>query len=271
MMSRSAAVRLALTVPLLALLGCSTGGDSLAGGASETGNAGVGAVRVETHDAPPPDSIEKVVLQFTGTDARDVDSGWIALDTLPRTVDFLELVNGRTALLADTTAPVGDYSQIRLLTGDSCFVVANGRWYPLAVPSGAGSGLRIDVDFTVHEDCTALVYIDFDASRSLVPAAGGFVLQPSLKGYDGCLTGRIAGTVRDTAGMPVKRAEVVAQGLADTVATLTDGTGGYVLTVRPGAFHVTCMSRRFPEADTSYSSIEVLRGAVAEGVDFVLR
>jgi hypothetical protein len=261
--------------PLLCLAACLVslrcGSAGIAGGASETGNAGIGAVRVETFDAPPPDSIEQVLLEFVRVEAHSIDSGWVVLSEYHRTVDYLALVNGLTAGLADSTVPVGDYNQIRVYLGEGNSVVANGTTYPLTVPGGATSGIMVRVQFSVSEAETALVYLDFDASESLVQNANGFLLQPSVRAFDGTLAGRVSGTVVDSVGAPVRKAEVLATGLTGCASTLTNNAGRYTLIAPPDTYTLTCSSSKLPSSDTSYAAVEVSTGNTTAGMDFVLR
>ena len=82
MRCRSLLIVLATGAALCSLLSC--GGDSLAGGSSETGNSGLGKIRVETFDDPPPAEVEKIYLKFHTMLAHHVDDGWLIVCGTPR-------------------------------------------------------------------------------------------------------------------------------------------------------------------------------------------
>lgn len=255
----------------VSLLRC--GEDTLAGGASETGNASVGMLRVETYDAPPPVDVEHVYLQFTSIDARHADSGWQAARGAPLQVDYIGLINGRTALLTETALPLGAYTMLRVeLDSIGNQVTVGGRTYPLIVPSGESRGVQVKTDFTLNETgCT--VYLDFDIAQSISWNNGNdYRLQPVFKAAPANSCGRIRGTVRDTGSQPVGKAVVQARSTTRTHTTLSDHDGEYTLILAVDEqYTLSCMSAASGTGDTSYAVVSVVAGETSGGYDFVAR
>jgi hypothetical protein len=255
------------TVACALLLYCS--GDQVTGGASETGNAGIGAVRIEGFDAPPPEAVEHVYLSFDSIEISGPD-GWMTVDTTPRRVDFLQLVNGVTQLMADTEVPVASYTKLRINLGESHQVVIAGQEYPLSVPSGEPRGVDVRVHFDVCRNETTYLYLDFDLATSINWNSPTYSLVPSVKAYDGTLAGRIQGTVTDSTGATVKRALINAVGLIDSAATLTDLYGHYTLIAPAGTYQLSCSADKLPQADTVYAGVSLVAGQTVLNMDFKL-
>jgi len=243
-------------------------GQSVAGGASETGNTGVGYVRVETFDAPPPEGVEHLNLRVTGLEMGD-STGWQALRASDTTIDFLALVGGVTALVADTSVPVGLYRELRVMVADTNEIIVSGVSYPLLVPSGAQSGIKVKLDLTVAEAESVTVYLDFNLS-SLVSLGDRYLLRPSFHAFPATAAATVEGTVTDTAGAAVHKALVEAMGESDTLATLTAGNGRYRLVAPPGVYSLRCSSAGYGSTDTLYTGLVFSPGAVIDSLDFVL-
>ncbi len=199
--------RLALALasaPVLFLAACGGGGGSSGG----FGGGGTGTLSLAITDAPV-DEAAAVVVQFTGV-ALKQDGGEevvYSFDT-PRTLDLLALQGGATAsLLQGVTVPAGRYEWMRLAvntqrtTLDSYLQRTDGTQWPLFVPSGSQSGLKLVSGFTVPTGGSAAFTIDFDLRKSVVaPAAAGspYLLKPALRVVDDAQAGTITGTVGAT-------------------------------------------------------------------------
>ena len=168
------------------LAACGGGGDSSA----------TGTLRLSLTDAPACGydnvfvTVEKVRVHKSGS-AGDGDSGWseIVLAS-PQRVDLLTLTNGTLLPLGQTALPAGNYSQMRLVLSpnSSATPLANsitpsgGRETALTTPSGAQSGLKMNINIDVPADKIADFAIDFDACKSFVRAgnSGQYLLKPVL-------------------------------------------------------------------------------------------
>jgi hypothetical protein len=134
--------------------------------------------------------------------------------------------------------------------------VLNGQSYPLDVPSGAQSGLKLLTKFDIIAGSTYDLVIDFDAERSIVVTGprqrpNGFKLKPVLRVAAMALTGSISGTVTNPADLPV----AYAISDADTVTSSpVDGTSGLfrLAFLAPGSYAVSIsdtLNKTFTQAN----------------------
>ncbi len=178
------------------------------------GGSGTGSVTVGVTDAPV-DGASSVVVQFTGVEIQPA-SGERKIYTYkddagnpaPKTLDLLDLQNGLRDLLLDgEQLPAGQYNWIRLLVTAKAdgvydsYITINDNQYELSIPSGDESGLKLNRPFTVLEDQTTDLTIDFDLRKSVhLPMNGDsvYVLRPTLRLVDTAAAGSVAGTIDPT-------------------------------------------------------------------------
>lgn len=227
----------AATVGLLAA--CGGGGSS----------ASSGTLGVSLTDAPMCSSgITDVYVTVTevsihqSASAQPGDPGWInvVLPT-PLQVDLTTLTNGALQSLGTTALPAGQYQQIRLMlasTGNANYVVYGGTHYPLTVPSGSQTGIKLIGQFTVAANTLADVVLDFDACRSVVSAgaSGRYLLKPVISIDPVVVSGIIDGYVDpNVASNPATPVTVSAQvynastGVTVVKSTVADATGHFIL------------------------------------------
>ncbi len=124
------------------------------------------------------------------TDNATDDSGWIVISTDEQGFDLLKLQNGKFDLLAEASLDAGKYTQIRLKITDALdnnsepktYVKVDGVKYPLVVPSGTRSGLKLTHPFTITGDNETVLYLDFDAEKSVNQTGSGiYKLKPTIK------------------------------------------------------------------------------------------
>lgn len=121
--------------------------------------------------------IEQVRVKFS----EDSIHGWADLATNAGVYDLLGLQNGVDTLLAVGTIPTNTVKEIRFVLGDSNSIKIAGIVYPLTIPSGSESGLKIKVNKTLQASLDSLL-IDFDAALSIHQnGAGNYMLKPVLK------------------------------------------------------------------------------------------
>jgi hypothetical protein len=180
---------LVVPVALLALAGCSSNNSSV------TGPGPVGQMTVAVTDAPGDfDAVNLVVDQVSASRSSD-DSGWEVLSTSATTLNLLTLQNGLFAALGDATVPAGTYHQIRLKLGAGSTVVVGGVTYPLIVPSGLTSGLKLNGSFDLPADGTLALQMDFDVNKSVSHDLSGYQLDPVVRLVPATDAGAIAGLV----------------------------------------------------------------------------
>jgi hypothetical protein len=190
-----------LALPVLA--GC--GGTDGSGGASSTLNLGI--------TDGPIDSASSVVLSITGVELQP--SGGKAITytfSSPMSLDLLQDENGKVSgLLSGVSVPPGNYQWMRLLlniaangTVADSYIEINGAQYPLMIPSGAQTGLKLVQGFTLTANHTANYTIDFMLAQSISAtappgqSANGqqvYFLVPAMRLVDDAEVGTIGGAV----------------------------------------------------------------------------
>lgn len=232
--------------------------------------SGVGRIRMEVFDAPPPAGVEHIFLTITEVNVSTGDDEWIPLAQPNTRFDFLDLVNGATAVLADDDLEPGMYSQLRLVVSESNEVVIDGQSYPLRVPSGEETGVKLNLDFTVQEDELVEILVDFDASRSITWTPGNYLLHPAFRAFKKVISGNVSGTARDTSGTGIPNVMVEATGAGQSFATVTDSTGAYTLVVAEGTYDLAASAEGYASSDTTYRAVAVEAGSDITGYDFIL-
>ncbi len=181
---------------------------ALAACSSEGENGGVGSLEIRLSDlsATPAGlsslvsesqryvtGVEAITVTFSRVDvhrsanAGNNDAGWIeVLDaSLPeeqRTFDLLLVAGGNFDALGLTDLPAGHYQQVRVIIKDAMVTILGETW-PLAVSSGAQTGLKLNRNFTIFDGQETRLTLDFDAEQSVKeesPGSGIYSLDPVI-------------------------------------------------------------------------------------------
>ncbi len=221
------------------------------GGSAGTMPGSSGTLQLSLTDAPACGfehvniTVQKVRVHQSST-AADTDAGWSEIVLSPALrVDLLTLRNGVLATLGTTALPAGHYTQMRLVLASNAgtsppansVVPSGGAEVALTTPSGAQTGLKMNVDITVNADQLADFVLDFDACKSVVRAgaSGQFLLRPVVT-----VVPRFVSGVRGSVDASIASgATLVTLQQNGTVikSTTPDSTGMYLLQpVAPGTY-----------------------------------
>ncbi|MEE4254231.1 MAG: DUF4382 domain-containing protein, partial [Desulfuromusa sp.] len=185
------------------------------------------------------------------------------------------LVNGVTEPLGESKLPAGDYTQMRLIIGASAdngsnlngnphphanyLLMADNSTNELKIPSGPQTGIKLVNGFTINQDQTTELLLDFDAKRSVVKAgkSGLYLLKPTIKVLNVADHTSVQGKVTTTANLvtsPLPGAFVSAQAgepLQIQAGTVTGYQGGYKLFLMPGSYTLVAAAEGYlPACDT---------------------
>lgn len=238
-----------------------------------------GSIMIQTFDAPFQGDVEHIYLNILEVSVHRADadssadstSGWIILSEVDTTIDFLELVNGQMATLLEEELEVGQYSQLRLLLGDSSAIVVDGISHELKVPSGSQSGVKLNLGFSIEADEIVEIYLDFDAARSISkhPQQDRYSMRPTFKVFKSVLSGTISGMVVDSLGSGLEDIVVQAVSGGDTTSTITNETGLYQFILLGETYDLLATGFELT-ADTSYHDIALTAGSDLIDYNFIL-
>ncbi len=106
---------------------------------------------------------------------------WVELQPVAGVYNLLGLQNGVDTLIGTLILPTSVVKEIRLVLGPNNTIKENGITYPLTIPSGAESGLKIKINKKLEATLETLI-IDFDAALSIrKDGPGNYKLLPVLK------------------------------------------------------------------------------------------
>lgn len=143
-------------------------------------SSGNSNLRVMLTDAPVAYDSVNIDIREVRVNLRNDSAGWVSLNTNAAVYNLLGLQNGVDTLLATGTVQAGTLQEIRFILGPNNTVVVGGVSFPLTVPSGAESGLKIKVGKNISAGIDSIT-VDFDAALSIKLEPGGYKLRPVLK------------------------------------------------------------------------------------------
>jgi hypothetical protein len=189
----------------------------------------MGTLEVRLVDAPIDNAKEvNVAINSVQVNNSETDTGWVTISEPGETFNLLNLTNGAYAVLGEAELEAGTYEQIRLIldSDGNSIVFENGDTESLFVPSGAQSGLKLNVNAEIEPGFTYTLILDFNASKSVVKAgnSGKYLLKPVIRATNMATTGKIAGTVLPAEARSQVHAIVGEDTLTTTFADTTDGT-----------------------------------------------
>ncbi len=120
----------------------------------------------------------------------DSDAGWIVISSDEQGFDLMQLQDGAFDLLAQAELDAGKYTQVRLKITDEddedgepkTYVMIEGEKHILTVPSGTKSGLKLTKGFTITADNETVLYLDFDAEKSVHKTGNNkYQMKPTIK------------------------------------------------------------------------------------------
>lgn len=180
-----------------------------------------------------------------------------------KSINLLDLVNGKDTVLIDQSIPTGRISQIRLvLEENGNYLYKNGLRYDLETPSAQQSGLKLKLQQELIQDLTYTLKLDFDVAKSIVETGSGkFILKPVIRILTDAITGAIKGEV-----LPLgEQIAVMAVLNSDTFSTYTDlSTGKFCITSLSSGAYTLLVDSEDPFKDTILYNVAVQNGQVTD-------
>jgi len=144
-------------------------------------DSGTSTLKIRMTDAPADWDEVNIDIQKVRINYDDDSTGWVDLQTTAGVYDLLTLQNGVDTLIAQGTVPSGKVKEVRFVLGDNNTIVVDGTSYPLTIPSGSTSGLKIKVDKNLTAANIDSLLLDFDAGMSVKNESGSYKLRPVIK------------------------------------------------------------------------------------------
>ncbi|HPG12426.1 MAG TPA: DUF4382 domain-containing protein [Chitinophagaceae bacterium] len=146
-----------------------------------TSDNGTTNLRIRLTDNPFNATEVNVDIREVKVNFNDDSTGWQSLSTNTGIYNLLGLQNGVDTLLASGNVPTGTLKEIRFVLGSDNSIKIDTVLYPLTIPSGSESGLKIKVNKHLNATLDSLL-IDFDAALSIMQTGNGdYKLKPVLK------------------------------------------------------------------------------------------
>lgn len=139
-------------------------------------------LRVHMTDAPAAwDEVNIDLKEVQVKLSKGDTTKWLTLLTNTGIYNLLGFQNGLDTVIADGSFPTGEIvKEIRLIVGSDNSIVVSGQSYPLTIPSGAETGLKIKVHKPLQASIENIL-IDFDAELSIKQEADGYKLLPVIQ------------------------------------------------------------------------------------------
>lgn len=223
-------------------------------GCSKDNASSVNSSKLEVRLTDAPGDYQNVVLDVRQVEVHIKDEsnpdGWQVLPFQAQSLNILEYVNGRSALLVSTDFAPGDLKEIRLILGPDNYVIGrDGQRYDLKTPSGQTSGVKLKLDkATLRERETFQLLLDFDVAKSIVERGNWkpgnekkerYLLKPVVRVIAQDIRGGLRGTVTPAAALPQILAIRSSITVPDTFSTAADASGAFQLSSLPsGTYRV---------------------------------
>ncbi len=185
-----------------------------------------------------------------------VPAGVPVVDTTA-TFDLLKLQNGASAIFGDKQLAVGQYTQIRLIIGTGSNVMVGGVSYPIQIPSGLQTGLKLNRTFNIAAGQLYELTLNFNADKSIqLTGSNTYKLNPVIRVEATVISGTVSGIISPAAA----KAIVSAINGTDAVSTAADTlTGAFKLMALPaGTYDVAILPQNILYADTTVANVPVI-------------
>ncbi len=226
---------------------------------STSPETGQGQLKLSMVDAPAGyDQVNIVVTRVeVHKSGADSNSGWFVLNNNSATYDLLTLRNGASVVLGNSSLDAGFYSQLRLIIGTGSNVVVNGVAYPLEIPSGEQTGIKLNHSFEIQSGLIYELLLDFDAGHSIVLTGNNqYKLKPVIRIVPLIISGTISGKIN-----PISAAGYVyAISGADTISTIAEPiTGSFkLMALLQQTYRVEVFSANVAFNDTTINNVAVI-------------
>jgi hypothetical protein len=235
---------------------------------------------IATDDPFPYHTVKSAIVYINGIDVRSTSGDFVTVSHDTVALELIDLRNGVTRVLSDLNVPPGSYDQIRLYVDSASITTSNDVVWPLKIPSGTESGLKINISppIQVSTEISTDLILDFDISRSfncqgnpkVLSEIQGFHFKPVIRVSNLTTAGTLAGTIKTNSGtdsittddLPIEGAwvQVIQNDVVITTA-VTDAAGKYQIIGIPAGNYQISFSAENHEIETE-DSVDIPAGNV---------
>ena len=137
-------------------------------------------LKVKLTDAPAAYDEVNVDIREVNIKMDGDSASWISLPTTSGIYNLLDYQNGVDTLIAETIVTGKTIKEVRLVLGTENSIKIGTETYPITIPSGSESGLKIKMNKSLKEGVDYLS-LDFDAALSVSEESSGYKLRPVIK------------------------------------------------------------------------------------------
>jgi len=141
-------------------------------------------VQIAIHDAPfalQGKTVESLFITIKKIDFVRNDGKIFLLSDKEQTMDILKIQANAPVILSTVSIEPGIYSQLRLVVKDDSIITVDGESFPIKIPSGMQTGVKLEGDFDISRGQFFKIVLDFDAQKSVIWNEGqGYILKPVI-------------------------------------------------------------------------------------------
>lgn len=209
------------------------------------------------HMTDAPGDFSEVNIDLVSVIVKTSNRGEVKLNVNPGIYNLLDFRNGIDTLIATGGLDSCIVSQIRLVLGSRNSVTVDSVNYPLTVPSGEQSGLKIQLHKQLQAGVAYHLLLDFDANKSVIKTGNNvYKLKPVIRAIDTAVSGSIKGLI-----LPAGVSATVSTTFNGvTYSATTDIFGNFLLQgLEPGTYDLT-VTPVAPYAAISITGVVVSKG-----------
>ena len=142
--------------------------------------SGSTTLKVKLTDAPAAYDEVNVDIREVNIKVDGDSAAWISLPTATGIYNLLEYQDGVDTLISQAVITGAVIKEVRLVLGSENTIKVGSESFPLVIPSGSESGLKIKMNKTLNGGIDYLT-LDFDAALSVSQEASGYKLRPVVR------------------------------------------------------------------------------------------
>ena len=142
--------------------------------------SGSTTLKVKLTDAPAAYDEVNVDIREVNIKVDGDSAAWISLPTAAGIYNLLEYQDGVDTLISQAVITGAVIKEVRLVLGSENTIKVGSESFPLVIPSGSESGLKMKMNKTLNGGIDYLT-LDFDAALSVSQEASGYKLRPVVR------------------------------------------------------------------------------------------